>query len=269
MNYKIKKMGGVLVLAIFFGILAICVPCFAKTSTWKQIDESSGAWERDESKDSPYTVTHLYIVRNELWMTHYWNETEGKHIKPTHGSITSWKMDESDHKLTIITVKGNIAYVQLSNDYGKSSLYSVNIKSSKKKLISKKFNASPTSSNYIYANTVKPSDTGAYPVNVWKIGNSSIKKVGTLGKYIFGIQKVGKYIYYGKYKSSSQKNVSIYRANLDGSHQKKLFTIKGKGKYVQILLCGVSKKQIKVSTSIDGKSVLYTYDIKTKKLKKK
>ncbi len=269
MDYKIKKMGGILVLAIFLGILAVCVSSSAKTSEWKQIKGSENAWERDEPKDSPYTVTHLYIAGNELCTAYYYKETESKHITPGHDKITSWKMDKSDHKLTIITVKGNSAYVQLSDDYGKSSLYSVNIKTKKKKLVSKKFNATLTLANYIYANTVNPSDTGAYPVNAWKIGNSSIKKVRILGKYIFGIKKVGKYIYYGKYKSSSQKKVTVYRANLDGSHQKKLFTVKGKGKYVQTLLCGVSKKQIKVSTSIDGKSVLYTYNIKTKKLKKK
>lgn len=268
MNYKIKNKGCIFILAILLGILAVYEPCSAKASAWKQMN-GGDVWKRSEVKGSPYTWESLYIVSNGLCITQYYKETQGKHIKPGNYQITSWKMDESYQALRIVTVKGNTAYVQLSNETGKSTLYSVNIKTAKKKLVSKKFSAPPTTANYIYANTVNPSDTGAYPVNVWKASSSSIKKVRTLGKYIYGTKVIGKYIYYGKYKSSSQKKVTVYRANLDGSHSKKLFTVKGTGKYVQSLLCGVSKKQIKVSTTINGKSVLYVYNIKTKKLKKK
>lgn len=176
MDLKMKRISCFFILSILFSVLITCVPSFAKTSKWKQIKGSENAWERDEPKDSPYTVTHLYITDNYLYKTYYYKETEGTHIKPGHDIITSWKMDESYQALHIVTVKGNTAYVQLSDDEGKSYLYSVNIKTEKKKLISKKFNASLISENYIYANTVNPSDTGAYPVNVWKVGNSSIKK---------------------------------------------------------------------------------------------
>lgn len=90
-----------------------------------------------------------------------------------------------------------------------------------------------------------------------------------MGKYIFGLRKARKYIYYGRYKSSSQKNVMIYRARLDGSQQTKLFIVKGRGDYAQSVLNGVNNGKIEVLTSIDGKFVVYVYDIKTKKLKKR
>lgn len=120
---------------------------------------------------------------------------------------------------------------------------------------------------YFYGTTRNVSDTSAIPIYVWKFKGTSLKRGRCLGKYIFGTTVVGKYVYYGKYKSSSQKKVTVYRANLDGSHPKKLFAVKGKGKYVQTLP-SVSKKRIIVSTYIGNKPVKYVYNIKTKKLKK-
>lgn len=70
-------------------------------------------------------------------------------------------------------------------------------------------------------------------------------------------------------KNSSQKKVTVYRANLDGSHVTKLFTVKGKGRYCQSIITNINKKQIMVSTSVNGKSIIYTYNIKAKKIKKK
>lgn len=91
----------------------------------------------------------------------------------------------------------------------------------------------------------------------------------TLGKYIFGTTIYGKYAYYGKYSSISQKTVAVYHCNLNGSHAKKLFTVKATGKYAQSLMTGVENNKITVYTTQNGKNVLYTYNIKTKKKTKK
>ena len=134
---------------------------------------------------------------------------------------------------------------------------------------SKKFNRCAGTSDYVYANNCKPSDTGAYAVSVWKVNKNSIRKVKTLGKYIFGTTIYGKYAYYGKYNSISQKTVAVYRCNLNGSHAKKLFTVKATDKYAQSLMTGVENNKITVYTTQNGKNVLYIYNIKTKKKTKK
>lgn len=77
----------------------------------------------------------------------------------------------------------------------------------------------------------------------------------TLGKYIFGTTIYGKYAYYGKYNSISQKTVAVYRCNLNGSHAKKLFTVKATGKYAQSLMTGVENNKITVYTTQNGKNV--------------
>lgn len=274
MVFKIRGIRCFMIVAIFLGMLIIHIPVSAKTSNvkWKKIDADgvNAAWERKEDKNSVYATTQLYIYRNEIHKVHFYNDEMGDlagHFMTGDEKIASWKMDLDYQSLRIVTVRGNTAYVQLST-YVESKLYSVNIETKKKKLVSDEFYALPTAAKYIYAKTVNTSDTSACPVNVWKVGNSSIKKVRPLGKYIFEVKAVGKYIYYGKYKSSSQKEVMVYRADLDGSHQKKLFTVKGKGKYVQSYLCGASREKIEVITSINGKNVTYEYNIKTKKIKK-
>ena len=113
--------------------------------------------------------------------------------------------------------------------------------------------------------------TGAYPVYIWKIQNNSLKKVKTLGKYIFGTTAVKNKIYYASYPSypkNGQKKMVVYRCNADGSHRKKLFTLTGKGKYCQVLISDVNEKTITAAISGDN-SGQYTYTIKTGKLKKK
>lgn len=267
---KFKKIFAICL--VMFGVsLMFSVSSIAKSYDWKIMKGTNDVFERNEKYKKRFDPTYrrLYIVDCSLYETIYYNEKDGKHIKPTNSEITFWKMDESYQNLSLVTVKGNTAYVQLSDEAGKSRLYSVNIKTGKKRLVSNKFYASPTTTNYAYAETECKTDTGAYSTYVWKFTDSSAKRVRKLGKYIFVTKVVGKYVYYGKYKGSSQKNVNVYRANLDGTHQKKLFTVKGKGKYVQSYISSIKKNKITVLSYADNKSVQYIYNIKTKKLKKK
>ena len=166
-------------------------------------------------------------------------------------------------------VKGNTAYVQWYNQEGDAHLYSVNIKTGKKKVVAKKFNRCAGTANYLYANNERPSDTSSMPVYVWKVNNNSVRKIKYLGRYIFGTTIYHNYVYYGKYKNAFQKTVTIYRCDINGSHVKKLFTVKGTGKHPQSLLSKVENDKITVSTSQNGKWVLYTYNMKTKKKSKK
>ncbi len=243
---------------------SILVSAKSKSYDWKKIDDN--LWRR-VPKNSCYAQQELHIVENSLFSPHYYTEKYGG--KWGEAFITSWKMDESYQTLQIITAKKNKVYVQLLSEAGSSVLYVVNLDTLKKKVVTKKFVLCESIANFFYVSTENVSDTSSVPVYIWKFKGTSLKKGKCLGKYIFQTKAIGKYIYYGKYKDSSQKRVTVYRANLDGSHVKKLFTVKGKGHHCQSIITGISKNQIIVSTSVNGKSLIYTYNIKTKKIKKK
>ena len=93
------------------------------------------------------------------------------------------------------------------------------------------------------------------------------KKVKTLGKFIFGTTVSGNKVYYASYPDSSQKKMTVYRCNLDGSNRKKLFDLEGKGDFCQVLISDVNSKTITAFVSGDEPGQ-YVYTIKTGKLKK-
>ncbi len=205
-----------------------------------------------------------YIVKNTLYESPFQPHSLGIKKK-----VTSWKLKEDGFLKIIHAYKNNI-YVRYSEMSEKPILYSVNIQSKKKTKLSGKCNAVAGNREYIYGNKIKVTDTGAYPVYIWKIHNNSLKKVKTLGKYIFGTTAVKNKVYYASYPSypkNGQKKMVVYRCDLDGSHRKKLFTLKGKGQYCQVLISDVDEKTITANVGGDepGK---YTYTIKTGKLKK-
>lgn len=223
----------------------------AKTETW---ENSDGTWLKGRKC--------IYTVGNTLYQSPFQPHSMGIRHK-----LASWKMNPSIETLEIAAVYGNTAYVSLYCDGGTSTLYSVNIKSRKKRKIMK--NCCPVASKgkYIYGNSFKVSDTGAYPVSIWKITNNSVKRVKTIGKYIFGTTIVKNKVYYASYPNKMQKKMTVFRCNLDGSHRKKLFTLKGKGKYCQVLISDVNKKTITAQVSGTAAKT-YIYTIKTGKLKK-
>lgn len=262
-----KKSGALLLAAacVLTSIGNSKVICQAKTNGWTQLKRNENVWEQEQASSSKYAYRSLYLNYDKLYQRVRYKadqKSEGK-------KITSWKIDRNTESMTMVAVKGKNAYVQWHNDEGATRLYSVNIKTGKKKIVSKKFNRCAGTADYVYANNEKPSDTGALEVSVWKVTNSSIRKGKSLGKYIFGTTIYDNYVYYGKYSSASQKTVAIYRCAINGSHVKKLFTVKGSGQYAQSLLSKVENGEITVSTQQNGKGVIYTYNIKTKKKSKK
>lgn len=230
----------------------LTTPVFANAKSkyydWKKIEEDN-LWRR-VPKNSIYDQQELYIMGDSLYSPHYY-----KGGKWGEALITSWKIDESLESLQIVTAKQNKAYVELTSDTGKAILYSVNLKTSKKKIVSKNFVLRESTPPFFYAATVNTTDASSTPIYVWKFNGNSFKRGNCLGKYIIPTKVLGKYVYYGKYNNSSQKKVTICRADLDGSHEKKLFVVTGKGDYCQTLISDVTKNQIAVSTSINGKFV--------------
>lgn len=240
-----------LVLIIFCGHIAE-----AKTTKWKS------------QYDQWYANGNVYYVSND---TLYRSPVQ-PHSMGIKKKIASWKLKDNveSHIHIVYAYKDNI-YLSYSTIDFHPILYSVNIKTKKKRKLSSKCSVIAASGKYIYGNKVVVTDTGAYPVYIWKINNNSLKKFKTLGKYILGTTIVKNKIYYASYPSyrkSGQKKMVVYRCNLDGSHRKKLFTLQGTGKYCQVLIAKVNSKTITATVSGD-KPGQYIYTIKTGKLKKK
>ena len=257
MKTKIKKC---VTLSWKYVILSLILMMFcghtaeAKTTKWTSWD---GQWYANGDV--------YYISGNALYKSPLQPHSQGIKKK-----IASWKLKEDVYLKITHAYKNNI-YVCYSAMREKSIVYSVNIKTKKKTKLWDKCDAVTGSGKYIYGNKIKVTDTGAYPVYIWKIQNNSLKKVKTLGKYIFGTTAVKHKIYYASYPSypkNGQKKMVVYRCNADGSHRKKLFTLTGKGKYCQVLISDVNEKTITAAISGDN-SGQYTYTIKTGKLKKK
>lgn len=79
----------------------------------------------------------------------------------------------------------------------------------------------------------------------------------------------GRHLERGEKHGSKKKYAGAYPVciwKLDGFHRKKLFHLKGKGQFSQVLLTGVNEKTITAYVDGDGQ---YEYTIRTGKLKKK
>lgn len=267
----VKRTGRLLVMMLFFSLLFLQIPCYAKGNQWEWdgVQEGGGVWSKSEKANTDGDVTHrtLFVSGNDLLTGIRYQGI----LRESVPKLTEWKMRDQIDELRIVTARGNYVYVQLYADEGmESKLYKVHVDTGKKKKISDKFYAFPSTKKYIYASDGTITDTGAYPWYVWKFTGSSAKRIKKLGDHVTEPIRKGKYIYYGKYKGSSQKKVTVYRAKTNGKNAKKLFKAGIKGEYVQTLLQSVSRKYIKVNSSCNfGKSVQFVYNMKTKKLKKK
>ena len=223
----------------------------AKTAAWKNIDN---LWVKDEKC--------IYLSENVLYQG-----VNAPHSMGVRYKLASWKINESNKNLKIATVYDNIAYVSLYSDGGESALYSVNIKSKKKRKIVSHCFAFAAKGKYIYGKPYHVADTSDTPVWIWEIRNNSVKRVKRIGKHIFGTTIVKNNVYYASYPNHKQKKMTVYRCNPDGTHRKKLFTLKGKGKYGHVLISDVNKKTI--TAMVSGTTAKrYVYTIKTGKLKK-
>ena len=203
-----------------------------------------------------------YIIKNTLYVSQFESYGTGDRSK-----VASWKLKDGQF-LKIVHAYGNKIYVNRKDEMsGKCVLYSVDIKSKKKITASNHCSVEAACGKYLYGETSMVFDTGAYPVNIWKINGSSVKKVKTIGKYIFGTTVVKNKVYYASYPNKKQNDMTVYRCNLNGSHRKKLFRLKGKGKFCQVLISEVNEKKI-IAYVRGNTTKRYEYTIKTGKLKK-
>ena len=122
-----------------------------------------------------------YIIGNTFYVSPMEPHSMGERHK-----IAGWKTVDGEY-LKIVHGYGNKVFINKIDELdGSSILYAVDIKTKNKAKISGKCSITAASGRYMYGNAEKASDTGAYPVFIWKISGNSVKKGKTLGKFIFG-----------------------------------------------------------------------------------
>ena len=208
-------------------------------------------------------IGNVYYMGND---TLYVSEV-APHSMGTKDKVASWKLKDGEY-LKIVNGYGNKIYINHIDELsGKSILYSVNVNTKKKTKEVTNCSIDAVNGKYMYGDKAKATDSGAYPLYIWKIAGNSVKRVKTLGKHTFGTKVIKNKVYYASYPSSSQKKMTMYRCNLDGSGRKKLFTLAGEGDFCQVLVSDVNEKAITVYVSGDNPGE-YVYTIKTGKLRK-
>ena len=225
----------------------------------------AAGWEKSGWNEWKNGDEKVYVEGNKL----YKSSANGK-----KSVLSSWREkeynDNEDDDLRIIGVRGKNVILGMASYTKTSKVYAVDMSKKKKKVIAK--NCCPNTivndggricGDYIYANTGKVSDTGAYEVWVWKFQkDGSLKRIKKLGDHVQTIIIDGKKIIYSYHKTSSQKTMSVYSCNFSGADKKKLFTISAKEEYAQLFLEKVTKDEI----VCNGPSAKYVYNRKTKKV---
>ena len=131
-----------------------------------------------------------YIIGNTFYVSPMEPHSMGERHK-----IAGWKTVDGEY-LKIVHGYGNKVFINKIDELdGSSILYAVDIKTKNKAKISGKCSITAASGRYMYGNAEKASDTGAYPVFIWKISGNSVKKGKTLGKFIFGTTAIKNKIY--------------------------------------------------------------------------
>lgn len=221
----------------------------AKSTTYKELSSPYNTWT-----NGTYNIS---IKENKLCRQ---TKKSGKTV-----TLAKWSL-KGDDSLKISTIYNNKAYVLKRSDSGASIpvLYSVDLKTKKKKKVANRCEPVLCKGKYIYANPATVTDVSCDIVDLYKITKTGIKKVKRIGKNVFGTEAKNNKIYYASYPDRSMKKMTMYSCKVNGTGKKKLFTLKGTGQYCQVLPCKITSKYI---TATNG-SNLYKYTFKTKKLKK-
>lgn len=250
---KARILSLILMMAILLGLAPQSQPAVAATSIkWT---ENNDLWTNNHD---PYT----YSVNSNTLIRTSDAGTE---------TLVTVKLEEWEY-LRIVTCIGN--YIYLCRDavdaMGTDALIVVKYNTWKKKLFK---HCAPyrTEGKYMVASKLSPSDVSATISYLWKLNGFKTKKIKKLKGYGFSALFYKNKLYYPAYTSPGMNKVTVYRYTKTGKSPKKLFTIKNKEKYGQIIvdLNQIPQKNIIIANMYgSNQKYNYQYDLKTKKLKK-
>lgn len=239
--------------ALLLGILlALALGCTVQAATVKWV-ESNNPYEKTTKSGDRYFVEGSSISRT---------------VKGKTSKLAVWKLN-GNQMLNISHANGNKLYVNVRPVGSRTAvgpLYSVDIKTGKKTKVLSSFRVLTASGAWIYGYKTDVMTPGSHPIQIWKISGNRVKAVGKLDESVEEV-RISKGKLYTS--SSSGDEFCVYRSSMKGTGRKKLFSIKpGPGGYGWIYEVTASSV-IVGSTSADGVTTQYTWDLKTGKLTEK
>lgn len=117
---------------------------------------------------------------------------------------------------------------------------------------------------YVVSQNEFRSDVSPYPVTLWKLTTSGLKKIKKLTSRGFGCVFIEGKLYYTSYADDLMRKVTLYKCNVDGTQKKKIVTFESDDEYDTIMIQEITSSYCTIWKT-DG---TYKYIYKTKEMKK-
>lgn len=164
--------------------------------------------------------------------------------------------------------KDNIFIQKENGNDGKiSGVYVYDAKTKKINKIKQKWGLMGQNGKYVLTHESYASDVSTYPISLYQLGKSGMKKIKSLTKKGCGAWFCGKYIYYTDYGNSDyMEKVSLYRCGLNGKNIKRIASFSLKEGAADGSTCIVSAASTTYCYVVmpDG---VYRYTYSSKKMK--
>jgi hypothetical protein len=226
------------------------------------------------SEDGPYQETPMvygafgngkiaYYCRNNVLYSYTYGS--GKETK-------LYKLKASgDDGFWVSAVYGNQVFLSKSSfDQWRFWTYRYNIKTGKVKKLRNDCNITAQSGAYAISMDEYRTDVSPYPLTVYKMTKTGLKKVKTLTNYGRSEQFYNGILYYTVYPKGTMKKATLYSYNPKNGKKKKIATFKAdvedKYGYGEVYVLKATDKYCEVYQVATGTNYRYTYA--TKKMTK-
>lgn len=227
-----------------------------------------------ESRSSGYQVTPIgyrayangseaYYVKECVLYKYTFVSREEAVVKKLPASGASYNILISDFHIS--NIYGNQIFLTRSSERKwKHWTYSYHMKTRKLKKLVSKCAIVAHHGKYVVGQNEYRTQADPYPITLYKIKSSGLKKVKKLSSKGWEPIFVGDKLYYMEYANHQMSKGTLYRCNLNGSGRKKIKTFSTSKKYDSVSVTNITAKSCDVSK--EGKWYRYTY--KTKKMKR-
>ena len=231
-----------------------------KDGVWKELSFDGNTWYAWTNGTTVYTVIDYGTEKPQKLVS----------CKITNGKVTKLKTlkrgpkkDNPDSWSISGIYKKNIYLTRRMERTWHQDTYLFKASTGKLKKIIKDCQILDRSNTSVIGQNELITDVSPRRITLYRIQNNGLlKKVRILGQDIGNAQFVKEKLYFASYKDVKMQDVSLYRANPDGSKQKKLGALKCKSEYNIVFVSDFKAKKCRVV--MDGDEYFYTY--KTKKL---
>ena len=210
---------------------------------------SSGVWSNGKQA--------VYIRDGALYKYVYSKRKEVR-LKKLSASMADGCYVSAGYDNQIFVTRGSF-------DDWKYWTYRYNLKTGSWKMVKSNCAICAQSGKYVVAQNEFRSDVSPYPITVYKITSSGLKKERKLTSKGFAPTYVGSKLYYVSYTDESMKTCRLYRCNANGSKKKMLKKFTAPGEWGCVYVTDITSKSCRVIMNFSEE---YKYTYATGKMKK-